>query len=57
MCLFKRFISFNDKNLGSVGQRSAKLPAIKHENDLIPCVLERGLISLSVARAGRQTFS
>ena len=25
----KRFRSFNDKNLGSVGQRAAKLPAIK----------------------------
>ena len=29
MCFFKRLGSFDDKNLGSVGQRAAKLPAIK----------------------------
>ena len=29
VCFFKRFRSFNAKNLGSVGQRAAKLPAIK----------------------------
>ena len=29
MCFFKRFRSFNAKNLGSVGQRAAKLLAVK----------------------------
>ena len=29
VCFFKRLRSFNDKNLRSVGQRAAKLPAIK----------------------------
>ena len=29
VCFFKRFRSFNAENLGSVGQRAAKLPAIK----------------------------
>ena len=29
MCFFKKFRSFNTKNLGSVGQRAAKLHAIK----------------------------
>ena len=29
VCFFRRLRSFNDKNLGSVGQRAAKLPAIK----------------------------
>ena len=29
VCFFKRYRSFNAENLGSVGQRGAKLPAIK----------------------------
>ena len=29
VCFFKRFRSFNAKNLGSVGQRAAKLLAVK----------------------------
>ena len=29
MCFFKRFRYFNAKNLGSVGQRAAKLLAVK----------------------------
>ena len=29
MCFFKRFRSFNAKNLGSAGQRAAKLLAVK----------------------------
>ena len=29
VCSFKRFRSFNAKNLGSVGQRAAKLLAVK----------------------------
>ena len=29
VCFFKRFRSFSAENLGSVGQRAAKLPAIK----------------------------
>ena len=29
VCFFRRLRSFNDKNLRSVGQRAAKLPAIK----------------------------
>ena len=29
MCFFKRFRSLNAKNLGSVGQRAPKLPAVK----------------------------
>ena len=48
--------SFNAKNLESVGQRAAKLPAKNFENDLAPCKVKSGRTDLSVAGAARQTF-
>ena len=57
MCFFKRFRSLNAENLGSVGQRVAKLPVTKFENDLTPGDRERGPLGSSVAGAERQTFS
>ena len=43
--------------MGSVGQRATNYQPSNFENDLTPGVLERGPIGLSVAGAGRQTFS
>ena len=56
MCLFKRFRSFIAENLESVGQRAAKLPAIKLENDLTPGDLESRPIGSSGAGTGLAVF-
>ena len=54
--VLERFRSFNAENLGSVGQRTAKLPAIKLWRDLTAGELEFGPTSSSGAGAVWQTF-
>ena len=53
---FKRFRSFNDKNLGSVGQRAAKLPAIKLWEWFEGAGVRTRAHWLTGAGAGWQTF-
>ena len=57
MYFSKGFRSLNDKNLGSEGKGLQSYQPSKFENDFTSVVLERGPIGLSVAGAGRQTFS
>ena len=54
--VFKGFRSFYAENLGSVGQRTAKLPAIKLWSDLTAGELEFGPTGSSGAGAVWQTF-
>ena len=54
--LFKRFRSFNAKNLGSAGQRAAKLPAIKLWEWFDGAGVRTRAHWLTGARAGWQTF-
>ena len=56
VCFFKRLQSFNDKNLGSVGQRAAKLPAIKLWEWFEGAGVRTRAHWLTGAGAGWQTF-
>ena len=51
------FRSFHAGNMGSEGQRAAKLPSANLENDSTLGELESGLTGSSGAGAKRQTFS
>ena len=50
--MFKRFRSFNPVNIGSVGQRVAKVLSVKREKDLTPVEVKPRPTRLSWAGAG-----
>ena len=52
----KRFKSFHTGNIGSVGQRAAKLPSLNFENDSDQVGVKPGPTGLTRAGAGQQTF-